>query len=440
VSTESFLDNRVVLRLGDCFAVLARMHDGSVDSCVTDPPYALTFMGKHWDTGQVAHDPAFWAEVLRVLKPGAHLVAFGGTRTYHRLACAIEDVGFEIRDQLAWAYGSGFPKSHDVSKGIDQAAGAKPRETGEFKRALIQRNGDRETWEAGAFASHPEETKLVPVTAPATDAARQWQGFGTALKPAWEPIVLARKPLIGTVVENVLKHGTGALNIDGCRVATDWSSDPTARGWQGRHLSHEGGSVSFVDHNKEASQPSPLGRWPANFVHDGSPEVVAMFPDAGGGDLRGQGGGKRPGGFGGVGSDKGDGGPNGALYADSGSAARFFYTAKADSDDRLGSKHPTVKPVDLMQWLVRLITPPGGVILDPFAGTGTTGEAAFREGMRAILIEREEEYQTDIRRRMKLCVAGSDERARESMKEKLKGKPVDHGPLFAGAYGLGGRQ
>lgn len=270
----------VTVHHGDSREVLKGLADASVDSCVCDPPYALVgigkrfgkdgaapakvgktgayaraskgFMGKTWDNGSTAFDPAFWLEVLRVLKPGAHLIAFGGTRTYHRLACAIEDAGFEIRDMTAWLYGSGFPKSHDVSKGIDRAAGAPREKTGEVRRASIQRNGHAN----GAFASHPESTKRVEVTAPSTPQARQWEGWGTALKPALEPIVLARKPLEGTVAACVLKHGTGALNIDACRV----DGESTVRANRAE-MGYGGGNLAA-----EYATGSTIGRWPANVV------------------------------------------------------------------------------------------------------------------------------------------------------------------------------
>jgi site-specific DNA-methyltransferase (adenine-specific) len=267
----------------------------------------------------------------------------------------------------------------------------------------------------GAFAGPS------PITAPATDAARDWAGWGTALKPAWEPIVLARKPLIGTVAENVLAHGTGALNIDGCRVEhSEECREMAPQAEPGGRIIRQAGRYKTVQELK------PNGRWPANIIHDGSDEVVAAFPEIAptSGHVRHNVSkdeyftGKAPIAQAGV-SDAG------------GSAARFFYTAKADADDRLGSKHPTVKPLDLMQWLVRLVAPRGGLVLDPFAGTGTTGEAAWREGCRAVLIEREPEYCADIERRMGLALSGPDERARQSMKEKLKDKPADHGPLFS---------
>lgn len=612
--TEQLLDGRVTLHGGDCLEILKSLPDCSVDSCVTDPPYHLQsihkrfaakgrdetseryaagpygrtakgFMGKQWDGGDIAFRPDVWIEVLRVLKPGGHLVAFGGTRTYHRMACAIEDAGFEIRDMIGWLYGQGFPKSHDVSKGIDRLHGAERevRATGKpLKRMIPGADQNKAGWEKNNGRVYvPGESD------PATPTAQAWDGWGTALKPAQEPICLARKPLSGTVAQNVLDHGTGALNIDGCRIKPtgdgDYNYAPGDHGIEGRTR----GSGFALG----AGRLSDIGRWPANVMHDGSDEVVGAFPDAPGAQFA-----VRPDHKPKVGTVVyGDYGPRPLTEPrnDSGSAARFFYTAKADADDRLGSKHPTVKPLDLMQWLVRLVTPkytwfcfsceerapdetvPGmretvptegqseeqgqeilqshlqqpmdgpqsagdegvrnlekglpadldaeppasqsaaglylrapaggaaddrsasderrsrpshkrnqngqparkpsideegrtrrlelakaehltlsalrgpdhhesscpvcgaarllrrGVVLDPFSGTGTTGEAAWREGFNAALIERETEYQEDIRRRMALCLSGPDERAREAIKAKLKGKPVDHGPLFA---------
>lgn len=442
---ETFLNGKVMLHAGDSRDVLKTLGDCSIDSIVTDPPYALVsivkrfgksgsaavkvpeggsgayarasagFMGKQWDTGETAFAVEFWAECLRVLKPGGHVAAFSGTRTYHRMACAIEDAGFEIRDQLAWCYGSGFPKSHDVSKGIDKAAGAEREVVGVNRGAMSGWNADG-------------GTKFIDraITAPATDAAREWEGWGTALKPSWEPICFARKPLSeSTVAANVLRWRTGALNIDGCRVETDEDRRRNARGGENGLT----GTGTFKIRERRAEeQPQTAGRWPANIVHDGSDEVVAAFPNiktskatvtSKPGSVYGNGAG--------LPSHTGTYG-----FDESGSAARFFYTAKADKQDRMGSKHPTVKPVDLMQWLCRLITPPGGTVLDPFAGSGSTGEAAWREGFQCVLIEREPEYQADIRRRMTLCLAGPEERARESIKAKIGDRPIDAGPLFGG--------
>jgi len=450
---EHFLDGKVTLHAGDCIAALAELGECSIDSCVTDPPYHLTsivkrfgadnaapakfgadgryaratsgFMGKQWDGGDISARPETWAAVYRVLKPGGYLLAFGGTRTYHRMACAIEDAGFEVRDMVSWLYGSGFPKSHDVSKGIDRAAGA-AREVVGVNAAAIRNKQRDTTWTGDVWGDNG-----ATITAPATAEAREWAGWGTALKPALEPICMARKPLIGTVAANVLEHGTGAINIDGCRVDGVVTSNPLVRNARGFE------SDGLVQGETGKGVVS-TGRWPANVIHDGSEEVTAAFPESSSGTLTAEH--RRNGGYSnnrkneifGKGSERGCE-PDASTYAaDSGSAARFYYSAKADADDRLGSRHPTVKPVDLMQYLVRLVTPRGGLVIDPFAGTGTTGEAAWREGMRAVLIEREQDYQADIRRRMALVLAGPDERSRESI--KAKGAPVDYGPLFAVPY------
>jgi DNA modification methylase len=412
-----FLDGKVELHGGDSREVLATLETSSVDSVVCDPPYGILFMGRAWDAADGAPFAVeFWVEVLRVLKPGGHLSAFSGTRTYHRMACAIEDAGFEIRDQLAWAYGSGFPKSLDVSKALDKAAGAEREVVGFHARDDLRKNS------AGFRNLHDdaEDRGRIALTAPATPAARQWQGYGTALKPSWEPIVLARKPLIGTVSANVLAHGAGALNIDGCRIEHDASVNLTAVQRQTDKSTFQGQGAGH-----EQATYNTLGRWPANLIHDGSAEVVGMFPDSDpGGQSRGYQGERL--------AEDGWGMRQGlrSYAGESGSAARFFYTAKADATDRLGSRHPTVKPIDLMQWLVRLVTPKNGVCLDPFAGTGTTGEAAWREGMRAILIEREEEYQADIARRMELAEKPTKRAAVAASKNNLD--DPNSLPLFGG--------
>lgn len=365
--------------LGDCMELLRGMPDNSIDSIVTDPPYGLSFMGKRWDYDVPATE--VWAECLRVLKPGGHMLAFAGTRTQHRMAVRIEDAGFEIRDMIAWVYGSGFPKSH---------------------------NGE-------------------------------WGG--TALKPALEPVTVARKPLTGTVEANWREHGTGALNIGACRIATDEDLRAGSGGIPCRHDEavprgrigeasaarryDESGGTDF------AMKPGPrggdaAGRWPANLIHDGSDEVRAAFPEAVGqqGDLKNHGSCRQS--------------PNGIfggmrpaldhparIEADK-SAARFFYCAKASRIDRnegtealpqiaggmvsntsgqhitrrdegyeaklQGNHHPTVKPTDLMAYLCRLVTPAGGTVLDPFMGSGSTGKAAIREGFSFIGCELSPEY------------------------------------------------
>ena len=324
------------LFLGDCLDGLRQLPDASVDAVVTDPPYGLSFMGKKWDYDVPSVE--VWAECLRVLKPGGHLLAFAGTRTQHRMAVRIEDAGFEIRDMIAWVYGSGFPKSLDVSKAIDKAAGAE-REVVGFQARGNSVNTD--------FMSGGNN-----ITAPATDAARQWAGWGTALKPALEPITVARKPLSGTVAATVLEHGTGALNVDGCRVeaGSDHAANCSRSNVTGIWAPHTGaGGVSTEAH--------PQGRWPANLIHDGGEEAAGLL----------------------------------------GEAARFFYSPKADGTDRnegteARNIHPTVKPTDLMQYLCRLVTPPGGTVLDPFMGSGSTGKAAQMEGFRFIGCERDPDY------------------------------------------------
>ena len=392
-----------LIHIGDCLEVMKGLESASIDAIVTDPPYGLSagpvgyigektgggFMGKDWDSG--VPGVAFWAEALRVAKPGCHILAAGGSRTYHRLAVAIEDAGWEIRDCVMWIYGSGFPKSHDVSKAIDKAAGA--------EREVIKATGQR----CGVFA-HSGTGKPqnildynAKVTAPATDAAKQWHGWGTALKPAFEPFILARKPLDGTVANNVLKHGCGGLNVDGCRVGTDDTRAPsyrmTSKGRPG------GGFGNDMDYSRSGLVAgSASGRWPANVIHDGSEAVVAGFPEvkSGGGNKRskdsGMWSGKKP--------------MDSHWESNGGSAARFFYVPKASRFEREAgldetpNHHPTVKPVALMQYLCRLITPPNATILDPFCGSGSTGVAAVREGFNFIGIELNPEYAEIAKRRI----------------------------------------
>ena len=374
------------IKCGDCLEVMCGMADNSVDSIVTDPPYGLSFMGKKWDYEVPAEE--VWRECLRVLKPGGHLLAFAGTRTQHRMAVRIEDAGFEIRDMIAWVYGSGFPKSLDVSKAIDKAAGAE-REVGPVdpRRAarLVNQRGDYTTeagWSAGG--------RSVTIDPPATPEAQRWEGWGTALKPALEPITVARKPLVGTVAANVLEHGTGALNIDGCRVEgtpAPTRFDPAKHGHEGWRMNATGAEC--------AANASPLGRWPANLIHDGSEDVLAGFPQSkgtasGGSPDRNS---KSSEAYWGEGGGGFKGGRSTVAHGDNGSASRFFYCAKASKADRGESNgHPTVKPTELMRYLVRLVTPPGGTVLDPFTGSGSTGKAAVLEGFEFIGIEREAEY------------------------------------------------
>jgi site-specific DNA-methyltransferase (adenine-specific) len=359
--------------------------DCSVDAVVTDPPYGLSFMGKRWDYDVPSVE--IWAECLRVLKPGGHMLAFAGTRTQHRMAVRIEDAGFEIRDMIAWVYGSGFPKSLDVSKAIDKAAGAEREVVGPGRWNHVKGSND-----AQADCLIRPGGKHVE-TAPATPAAQQWSGWGTALKPALEPITVARKPFKGTVAANVLEHGTGAINVDGCRVATDENPSGARRASAppireaGTWANDRRSPVTFA----EMRPGETLGRWPSNLIHDGSDEVVGLFPAearsscGGGKDQKPPDGNVYSGGWG-----QHDG--SASQYFDSGSAARFFYTAKATRAERQGVTHPTVKPLDLMAYLCRLVTPPGGTVLDPFMGSGTTIKAALSEGFNAIGIERDPAY------------------------------------------------
>jgi hypothetical protein len=377
---------------GDCLDVLRELPDCSVDSVVTDPPYNLAFMGKAWDdhasaVGFQAWCEAWAAECLRVLKPGGHLLAFGGSRTYHRLTSGVEDAGFEIRDCITWHFGSGFPKSLDVSKAIDRAAGAEREVVGKHPSPAGNKPGG-----ASLNLSAVGMPETADITAPATPDAERWQGWGTALKPATEFIVVARKPLTGTVSATVLEYGTGALNIDACRVDTNGET------WGGNEANaHEdySGKVYGTFGRQYAKPSNPAGRWPANVVFD---EHQAAVLDEMSGELTSGANPTRRG------SDKfreaygdfkGQEECTPARGVDSGGASRFFYVAKADATERPrvnGTAHPTVKPLALMRWLVRLVTPPGGTVLEPFAGSGTTVEACIVEGFQCIAIEKTDEY------------------------------------------------
>ena len=360
----------MLLLNGDCIEEMQKLIDDGVqvDSVVTDPPYHLTsivkrfgkegsapaqhgtdgayaraskgFMGKEWDGGDIAFRPETWELALKLLKPGGHLLAFSASRNYHRLAVAIEDAGFEIRDQMMWLYGSGFPKSHNIGKGVDKKLG-----------------NDTE-----------------------------WEGWGTALKPAHEPIVMARKSLSEkSIVDNVLKHRTGGINIDDSRVGPPIS--PTKGGWHHESIINDDG---WNGGEQECGQPQ--GRFPANVMHDGSGVIINQFPNTKSGKLTpdmnikpstGWSGGSR--------SDR----VKNTFNGDEGSAARFFYCPKTSKSERHNgdaNTHPTVKPVELMKYLCRLVTPKGGTVLDPFMGSGSTGMAAKDEGFDFIGIEKEEEY------------------------------------------------
>lgn len=397
----------------DCIAAMKEMPDNSVDSIVTDPPYELGFMGKSWDSTGIANSVEMWREALRVLKPGGHLLAFSGSRTYHRMACAIEDAGFEIRDQIMWVYGSGFPKSHNISKALDKTAGVEREVVGRNPNGRENSTKDNTLFESGIVG------KTDYITKPSSEEAKKWDGWGTALKPAHEPIVLARKPFEGTIANNVLIHGTGGLNIDGCRVGTEDTRAPASKTALGM----------MNDDNWKAQEVmagSANGRFPANFIHDGSDEVVELFPDAkgmakGGATQKGSAGINIYGGNS-LNKSKTTFPENRLGFNDSGSAARFFYCAKASKRDRnegfdgfedvathrygagigegltpdapsIGKNHhPTVKPTDLMRYLCRLITPPNGTVLDPFMGSGSTGKAAILEGFDFIGIDQSAEY------------------------------------------------
>lgn len=452
------------------------MSDNSIDSVVTDPPYELGFMGKAWDKTGVAYNVDLWKEVLRVLKPGGHLLSFGGTRTYHRMTCAIEDAGFEIRDQIQWIYGSGFPKSLDISKAIDKE-GKRYLFFDEVRNFLLEHlkisnlkladinnhlgfanNGSgmaghwfgnitqqslptKEQWfklkgllkfgnkfdeifmacvnpnERPIIGLHPNPAseifqggklnKEVYQTSAATKEAKQWEGWGTGLKPSNEPICMTRKPLSEkTVALNVLKWGTGGINIDGCRIESNGNKlrggrnsenyqGTAGEGWDRPWRKTEDG-LKRSKQNADAAQnkAEALGRWPANIIHDGSEEVVALFPNTKSGFMKK--GTKRlmssnpnKNTYGHFDPDE----VENDTYGDSGSASRFFYCAKASKSERgEGNQHPTVKPIALMQYLCRLITPPVGIVLDPFMGSGTTGIGAINEGFSFIGTELSPEY------------------------------------------------
>ncbi|CAB4141900.1 DNA methylase N-4/N-6, partial [uncultured Caudovirales phage] len=487
---------RYEIHNAECLAFMRTLPSNHVDAIVTDPPYELGFMGKTWDKSGIANNVEMWAEALRILKPGGHLLAFSGSRTYHRMTCAIEDAGFEVRDQIMWVYGSGFPKSMDVSKAIDKMDAAEEQKARRFRfTAWVKAQGVTAkqideatgTMMGNHYTTHPTQPAImtrehledcrhlfveVPdwiekecdirsvesknfaerevvgynvgvdttkqsiacasaaqgfetstrrefaITTANTEEARRWQGWGTSLKPAHEPICVARKPLEGTVARNVLTWGTGAVNVDGCRVegAPPSVPQPVFNSPTGRTYGMKTGE------GRNGEMSNALGRWPANLIHDGSEEVVALFPEttSGGGDRNGA---QKWWFLNGV----GDTGTPRPFDANSGSAARFFYCAKASKRDRdegcegLEAKkagamsgietregkptnhhvrtnhHPTVKPCDLMRYLCRLVTPPGGLVFDPFTGSGSTGKAAVLEGFDFLGCDMTPEY-VDIAR------------------------------------------
>lgn len=490
---------------GNNLDLLRTLPDCSVDSIVTDPPYELGFMGKKWDSTGIAYSVELWSECLRVLKHGGHLLAFSGSRTYHRMVVAIEDAGFEIRDQIMWVYGSGFPKSLDVSKAIDKLDAKDEQQQRRYKftawvrstgltakqiddatqtnmgghyvtdasqpaimtrehleavrhliddvPAWVEAECDVRSVESKQFASRDVigvqknamsgwntdgSTKFIDrnITTASTDAAKQWSGWGTALKPAHEPIVMARKPLgEKTVAENVLRYGTGAINIDASRIP---SNDGFEKAWDkpiSTNISATSQAYSTgtkAQHTVDISGNKPIGgRFPANFIHDGSDEVLALFPDTKSMKSN-RGVGFNDSGVFGSGAEDFD---TVRGFDDSGSAARFFYCAKAGKAERnaglqeltasvsgVGALrdnerqsaprqnfHPTVKPVALMRYLVRMVTPPNGTVLDPFTGSGTTLVAAVLEGFNSVGMEMTADYLPIIEGRVAWALAQEPE-------------------------------
>jgi DNA modification methylase len=364
------------LRNGDCIEQMRQLPPNSVDSIVTDPPYELGFMGKSWDSTGIAYSVKMWDEALRVLKPGGHLLAFSGSRTYHRMACAIEDAGFEIRDQIMWVYGSGFPKSLDVSKAIDKQSNVQREVIGKHPQpgSTNLRTAMGDNWQ-----------ESPDITAPTTDKAKQWEGWGTALKPAHEPIVLARKPLIGTVATNVIIHGTGALNIDRSRIGNGTGETKTVNypDIRGNNFNNANGSVEYT--------VTDQGRWPANFIHDGLDEDWARFfycakaskkdrneglDDFAGKEL----------------GTKGNGLARTCASCGASTLQGCECPDRTYVNPTRANHHPTVKPTDLMRYLVRLSTPPNGTVLDPFMGSGSTGKAAVLERFSFIGIDQSADY------------------------------------------------
>ena len=363
------------LYCADCKDVLPLLKD--IDSCVTDPPYGLSFMGRQWDYDVPGVD--IWTQIHDVLKPGSHLLSFFGSRTYHRGAIPIEDAGFEIRDQLMWLYGSGFPKSLNIGKAVDKLQGNEREVVGKRKAHDIRGNALMEA----TVPEYKKEKSQIDIEI--TKGNSEWEGWGTALKPAHEPIVMARKPLAGTVAQTVLDHGTGGINIDECRVGENGGTTKK------EFLDKDSKTVYGDGLNGSFGIPIDKGRYPANVMHDGSEEVQKIFPQTS----------KSSGGrsyqntnqiySGGWANEKGNKTDPG--FGDEGTAARYFYCAKASKKDRdEGNEHPTVKPTELMKYLCRLVTPKGGVVLDPFMGSGSTGKAAIEEGLSFVGIEMDQDY------------------------------------------------
>jgi len=424
----------------DSMEVLTRMVDNSVDAIVTDPPYGLSFMGKKWDYDVPSKE--LWAECLRVLKPGGYLLSFAGSRTYHRMAVNIEDAGFEIRDQIMWLYGSGFPKSLNVGKAIDKLQGNEREDLGENPYNKLRGSGSSEL---GKMLNTMQGKGRI------SKGDSAYEGWGTALKPAHEPIVMARKPFKGTVANNVLEHGTGAINIDASRIS--YNGEKPNIGGRGAHgrgdgygfkpmdevkatkrqARNEDSGYGFNNENNDVATADPKGRWPANIIFD--EEAGAMLDEQSGTTKSPTTYKRNADGFGQTSYGFGESaGVESANYGDIGGASRFFYCAKASKSERnagldalegqlkyahdakggemgifngvagdedwtkknpnppVPNFHPTVKPVALMEYLVRMVTPVDGLVLDPFLGSGTTGVAAIKNDFHFIGIEREAEY------------------------------------------------
>ena len=383
------LDNATVY-LGSNLDILPTLPDNSVDSIVTDPPYELGFMGKKWDSSGIAYSVDLWQECLRVLKPGGHLLAFSGSRTYHRMTVAIEDAGFEIRDMISWISNKTFPKSHNISKAIDKAAGAEREVVGQYE-SPEGTTGKQSKNDDYGFGVGDMSKRLI--TAAATDEAKKWDGWGTALKPTVEPVVMARKPFDGTIADNVLQWGVGGLNIDGSRIGTE------------ERINQPAGSAGLLDRNSfpNGSEPNTVqGRWPANVAFD---EDCAGLLDEQSGHIRLTSGAASIGQFNFKPGAETTGNKMKQGTVTLGGASRFFYVARASKQDRNegveSNTHPTVKPTALMEYLIGLVTPAGGVVLDPFTGSGSTGKAALLNGYKFIGCELTEEYLPIIEGRLK---------------------------------------
>jgi len=421
---------RWTVRCGDCLEVLSTFQASSVASVVTDPPYGLgsrtpnpaeiaaylkggrldmggDFMGAEWEFPRIAH----WQAIYRVMQPGAHMLVFGGTRTWDLVSLGLRIAGFEVRDTLMWLHGRGFPKSRNISKSIDALAGAERPVVGSYRvggNALTPTKVKGGTYATGA---PPSPAGDLAITAPATSEAARWDGWGTALKPAWEPILLVRKPFGGTVTGNVLAHGTGAINVDGCRIPTDWGEPDRPNSWKRSGHTHKPEAQKIAAPPGTGINCHTAGRWPANvtFSHlegctdQGCEDACPVrLLDAMAGERRS--GARKPGvrkGMG-YGGGMGDGGPG--IDASSGLASRFYFCSKASSQERRqgvkANKHATVKPIHLMRWLVRLITPPGQTVLDPWAGSGTTGCACMVEDMGFFGIELKQDNAKTARNRI----------------------------------------